>query len=47
MSTIQTDLCELLDIEYPIIQTAMGPSGTVELGASVSNAGGLGMVSIG
>jgi NAD(P)H-dependent flavin oxidoreductase YrpB (nitropropane dioxygenase family) len=47
MSTIQTDLCELLGIEYPIIQAAMGPSGTVELAASVSNAGGLGMVSIG
>ncbi|MEH7415550.1 nitronate monooxygenase family protein [Neobacillus drentensis] len=40
---LDTKLCEILDITYPIIQAGMagGPT-TVELVASVSNAGGLG-----
>lgn len=45
--TIQTDLCNLFGIEYPIVQAAMGPTGTVELATAVSEAGGLGMVSVG
>lgn len=47
MRTIETELCEMLDVKYPIVQGALGPGGTVELAAAVSNAGGLGMVSIG
>jgi NAD(P)H-dependent flavin oxidoreductase YrpB (nitropropane dioxygenase family) len=47
MDTIRTDVCDLLEIEYPIVQGAMGPSGTVELACAVSEAGGLGMMSIG
>lgn len=46
MTTIKTELCDLLGIEHPIVQAAMGPSGTVELAAAVSDAGGLGMMSI-
>ncbi|PGY07998.1 nitronate monooxygenase family protein [Bacillus sp. AFS031507] len=40
---LNTKLCDLLDIAYPIIQAGMagGPT-TVDLVASVSNAGGLG-----
>src|SRR3954471_10340394 len=40
---LNTKLCEILGIDYPIIQAGMagGPT-TVELVASVSNAGGLG-----
>jgi NAD(P)H-dependent flavin oxidoreductase YrpB (nitropropane dioxygenase family) len=44
---IHTDICDLFDIDHPIVQAAMGPIGTVRLAAAVSNAGGLGMVSIG
>lgn len=47
MPNIETELCELLGIDYPIVQGALGPSGTIELAAAVSNAGGLGMISIG
>jgi len=41
----QTALCDLLGIEYPIIQGALGGgiSGP-ELAAAVSNAGGLGVL---
>lgn len=46
MAMIQTELCELLGIEHPIVQAAMGPSGTIELASAVSDAGGLGMMSI-
>lgn len=47
MDTIDTAVTDLLGIEHPIVQGAMGPSGTVELATAVSEAGGLGMVSIG
>jgi NAD(P)H-dependent flavin oxidoreductase YrpB (nitropropane dioxygenase family) len=43
---IRTELCELLGIEYPIIQAGMGPFCTVNLAVAVSNAGGMGTVSI-
>ncbi len=43
---IRTPLCDMFDIEYPIIQGGMGPLNTKQLGASVSNAGGLGTLSI-
>ena len=39
-----TELCELLGIQYPIIQGALGGIGTPELAAAVSNAGGLGIL---
>jgi len=37
-----TRLCDLLDIEHPIIQAPMAGTTTPELAAAVSNAGGLG-----
>ena len=43
-----TKLCELLNIEAPVIAAPMGPEITgLELAAAVSNAGGLGMISFG
>ncbi len=41
---IRTPLCDLLGMEYPIIQGGMAWVGTAELVAAVSNAGGLGIV---
>jgi len=42
---INTPLCNLLDIRYPIIQGGMGPNDTSDLAAAVTNAGGLGLIS--
>ena len=43
MITLQTPLCDVLNIKYPIIQAGMaGGATTVDLIANVSNAGGLG-----
>lgn len=39
---MRTRLCDLLGIEFPIIQAGMGPFTSAELAAAVSNAGGLG-----
>ncbi len=39
---LRTKLCDLLDIDYPIIQAGMGGATSAELVAAVSNAGGLG-----
>jgi nitronate monooxygenase/enoyl-[acyl-carrier protein] reductase II len=39
---IHTPICDLLDIEVPIIQAGMGSFTTAELVAAVTNAGGLG-----
>ena len=40
---LRTQLCDLLEIEHPIIQAGMGPFGSgAELAAAVSNAGALG-----
>jgi nitronate monooxygenase len=45
---LHTQLCELLDIEAPVIGAPMGPEITgLELAAAVSNAGGLGIISFG
>jgi len=41
---IRTPLCDLLGIEYPIVQGGMAWVGTAELAAAVSNAGGLGII---
>lgn len=43
---IKTPLCEMLGIEYPILQAGMGPLDTTDLAAAVSSAGGLGVVSV-
>ena len=39
---LRTPLCEMLNIEHPIIQAGMGEFTSAELVAAVSNAGGLG-----
>ncbi len=41
---LRTRLCDILDIEYPIILAGMGGVATAELVAAVSEAGGLGIV---
>ena len=41
----KTRICDLLGIEYPIIQGAMGLIAGAELAAAVSEAGGLGVIS--
>ena len=44
-TTIKSDLCHMLGIEYPIIAAPMGPDLTgPEMVAAVSNAGGLGIL---
>ncbi len=42
---ITTKLCELLEIEYPIIQGGMAWVANASLASAVSNAGGLGLIS--
>jgi len=42
---IRTPLCDLLGIQYPILQGGMGPNDTSDLAAAVTNAGGLGVIS--
>lgn len=44
---LKTKLCDLLSIEYPIIQGGMAWVATAELAAAVSNAGGLGIIGAG
>ncbi len=39
---IRTEICDLLGIEFPIIQAGMGPFTSADLVAAVSNAGALG-----
>ena len=41
----RTPLCDLLGIDYPVVQAGMGAAATPQLAAAVSNAGGLGIVS--
>lgn len=41
----RTRICDLLDIDYPIIQGGMNWIANAELAAAVSNAGGLGIIS--
>jgi nitronate monooxygenase len=43
-SVLRTRLCDVLGIEYPIIQSGMGGVAGPELAAEVSNAGGLGIL---
>ena len=42
--TLRTPLCNLLDIEYPIILAGMARTSSGPLAAAVSNAGGLGTI---
>jgi nitronate monooxygenase/enoyl-[acyl-carrier protein] reductase II len=44
---LRTDICNLLGIEFPIIQAGMGIFTSAELVAAVSNAGGLGSLGTG
>jgi NAD(P)H-dependent flavin oxidoreductase YrpB (nitropropane dioxygenase family) len=41
---LHTRVCEILEIEYPIVLAGMGGASTPELAAAVSNAGGLGVL---
>ncbi len=41
---LRTRLCDILDIEYPVILAGMGGVATAELVAAISEAGGLGIV---
>lgn len=41
---LRTRLCDLLDIEYPIVLAGMGGAANAELAAAVSEAGGLGII---
>lgn len=43
----KTDICDLLNIEYPIFQGGMAWLGTSELAAAVSEGGGLGIIGAG
>ncbi|MBS4026197.1 MAG: nitronate monooxygenase, partial [Clostridia bacterium] len=44
---MRTIICDLLGIEYPIIQGGMAWVSTGELAAAVSEAGGLGIIAAG
>ena len=44
---IKTDICDLLQIEYPIFKVVWLWLGTAELAAAVSEAGGLGIIGAG
>lgn len=46
-NVLYTELCDLLDTQYPIIQGGMAWLATAELAAGVSNAGGLGIIGAG
>jgi NAD(P)H-dependent flavin oxidoreductase YrpB (nitropropane dioxygenase family) len=46
MSILETRFTELVGIEHPIVQEGMGPFKTAKLAAAVSEAGGLGTVSM-
>lgn len=47
MSSLQTPICDLLKIEYPIFQAGMGWVARADLAAAVSSAGGLGCIGAG
>jgi len=46
MSMPRTELCDLLDIQVPIVQAPIGSASAPELAAAVANAGGLGMLAL-
>ncbi len=41
---LKTRICDILEIDYPIVLAGMGGASTPELAAAVSNAGGLGVL---
>ncbi len=41
---LHSQVCDILEIEYPIVLAGMGGASTPELAAAVSNAGGLGVL---
>ncbi|MFT7245411.1 MAG: nitronate monooxygenase, partial [Candidatus Azotimanducaceae bacterium] len=41
---LHSKVCDILEIEYPIVLAGMGGASTPELAAAVSNAGGLGVL---
>ena len=43
-SVLHTELCDMLGVEYPIVQTGMGFVAPPRLAAAVSNAGGFGIL---
>ena len=44
MASLQTPLCQMLNIETPIVQAPIGQATNPAMAAAVSNAGGLGML---
>jgi hypothetical protein len=46
MGKLRTRFTDLVGIEHPVLQEGLGPYKTVRLAAAVSNAGGLGTISI-
>jgi nitronate monooxygenase len=46
MSSLDTTLCQQIGIEHPIVQAPIGSVTCPELAATVSNAGGLGMLAV-
>src|SRR5688572_17667384 len=44
--TLETPLCRLLDIEYPIVQAPIGTASTPLLASAVSKAGALGSIAL-
>lgn len=44
MVSLRTELCDLLGIQYPVMQAGMGYVARAELAAAVSSAGGLGVI---
>lgn len=46
MATIKTRFTTMLGVKYPVMQEGLGPYKTIHLAVAVSNAGGLGTVSI-
>ena len=44
---VKNRICELLGVEYPVIQGGMAWVATAELAAAVSNAGGVGLIAAG
>ena len=45
-SPLRTPLCDLLQLEFPIVQAPIGRVGGPALAAAVANAGGLGMLGL-
>lgn len=44
--TVTTALCDVLDVDHPIIQAPIRNATTPELAAAVSGAGGLGTLAV-